>query len=127
MKKGHQEMMWLFLKVSFLITIIGSSSNEGSISAEKVGYQDESFIQNGDRLNLNDRMSKLEVENRQQKQEMAVMKTIIDENRKEMENLNGKVFSLEQFARTKNENSDKIDVLSRPKRPYRLIPAEPPK
>ena len=36
-------------------------------------------------------MSKLEAENRQHKQEMVVMKTTIDENRKEMENLNGRV------------------------------------
>jgi len=122
MKKGRQEIMWLFLKVSLLVAIIGISSKEVSFSAEAAGNQDEPDNQNGDRLNLNERMSKLETENRQQKQEMAVMKTTIDENRKEMENMKGRVSLLEQSKRTENQKSDDIDVLSRPKRPYRLIP-----
>jgi len=63
MKKGHQEMMWLFLKVSFLIAIIGISSNMGSFAAEAAGNQDTSDYQNGDRLNYNERMSNLEAEN----------------------------------------------------------------
>ena len=69
-------MMWLFLKGSLLIAITSISTNEGSFAAENAGNQDESYFRNGDRLNLNDRMSKLEAENRQHKQEMAVMKTI---------------------------------------------------
>ena len=120
-------MMWLFLKVSFLIAIIGISSNEGSFAAEKVGSQDESYFQNRDRLNLNDRMSKLEDENRQQKQEMAVMKATIDENRKEIENLNDRVTTIEQSEKPRNQENDDIAVHSRPKRPFRLIPAEPPR
>ena len=127
MDKGHQEMAWLFLKVSLLITIIGISSNEGSFAAEKAGNQDETYIQNGDRLNLNERMSKLEAENRQQKQEMALIKTTIDENRKEMGYLNGRVSTLEKSETAKNQKSDETEVLSRPKRPYRLIPAKLPR
>ena len=114
-------MMWLFLKVLLLIAIIGISSKEESFSAEAAGDK------NCNRLNLNDRMSKLEAENRQQKQEMAVMKTTIDENRNEMENMNGRVSTLEQSERTENQKSGNIDVLSRPKRPYRLIPVKLPR
>jgi len=127
MDKGHQEMVGLILKVSLLITIIGISSNEGSFAAEKDGNQDESYILNGDRLNMNERMSKLEAENKQQKQEMAVMKTTIDENRKEIGNLNGRVSTLEKSETAKNQKNDETEVLSRPKRPYRLIPAKLPR
>ena len=123
MKKGHQEIVWLFLKISFLVAIIGISSKEVSFSAEAAGNQDEPDYKNGDRLKLNERMSKLETENRQQKQEIAVMKTTIDENRKEMENINGRVSLLEQAERTETQERDQNDLLSRPKRPYRLIPA----
>jgi len=127
MGKGHQEMMWLFLKVSLLIAIIGISSNMGSFAAEAAGNQDTPAYQNGDRLNFNERMSNLEAENRQQRQEMSVMKATIDENRKEMENMNGRVSLLEQSERTENQKSDNIDFLSRPKRPYRLIPDKLPR
>lgn len=122
MKKGHHEMMWLFLKFSLLVAIISISSNKGSIAAETVGNQDESHIQNGDCLKLNDRMSKLEVENRQQKQEMVVMEATIEENRKEMKHLNGRISVLEKSETAKNQKSDEIDVLLRPKRLYRLSP-----
>ena len=127
MKKGRQEIVWLFLKVSLLVAIFGISSKEVSFSAEAAGNQDEPDYKNGDRLNLNERMSKLETENRQQKQEMAVMKTTIDENRKEMENINGRVSLLEQAERTETQERDQNDLLSRPKRPYRLIPAKLPR
>jgi len=127
MKRGHQEMMRLFLKVSFLIVIISISSNEGCFAAEKAGYHDESYFHNRDRLTLNDRMSKFEIENRQQKQEMVVMKATIGENRKEMENLNVRVSTIEQSERPENQENDDIGVHSRPKRPFRLIPAEPPR
>ena len=127
MGKGHQEMMWLFLKVSLLIAIIGISINEGSFAAEAAGNQDTPDYQNGDRLNFNERMSNLEAENLQQRQEMSIMKATIDENRIEMENMNGRVSLLEQSERTENQKSDNIDVLSRPKRPYRLIPDKLPR
>ena len=116
-------MMWLFLKVSLLIGIICISTNEGSFIVEKAGNQDESYIQNDNRLNLNDRMSRLEAENKHQKQEMAAMKATINENRKEMESMNGRVSTLEKIE---NHQSDNIDVLSRSKRPYRLIPVKLP-
>ena len=116
-------MLWLFLKVSLLIAIVCIFTNESTFTVEKAGNQDESYNQNDDRLNLNVRMSKLEAENRQQKQEMAVMKATINENRKEMENMNGRVSTLEK---SENHQSDNIDVLSRSKRPYRLIPVKLP-
>ena len=127
MKKGHQEIVWLFLKISLLVAIIGISSKEVSFSAEAAGNQDEPDYKNGDRLNLNERMSKLETKNRQQKQEMAAMKTTIDENRKEMENMKGRVSLLEQSERTETQERDQNDLLSRPKRPNRLIPAKLPR
>ena len=58
---------------------------------------------------------------------MSIMKATIDENRKEMKNLNGRVSLLEQSERPENQKSDNIDVLSRPKRPYRLIPDKLPR
>ena len=122
MKKGRQEIVWLFLKVSLLVAIFGISSKEVSFSAEAAENQDEPDNQNGDRLNLKERMSKLETENRQQKQELAVMKTTLDENRKEMENMKGRVSLLEQSEGTETQERDQNDLLSRPKRPYRLIP-----
>ena len=99
-----------------MVAIISISSNEGSFSAEAAGNEGTPHNQNGDYLNFNQRMSNLEAENRQQKQEMAVMKTTIDDNRKDMENMNGRVALLEQSERTENQKSNNIDVLSRPKR-----------
>jgi len=125
MEKSHREIIWLFLKV--LVALICITNNEGSFAAEIAGNQDVSDIQNGNHLDLNERMSNLEAENRQQKQEMAVMKTTIDENRKEMENINGRVSMLEKSETAESQKSDDIDVLSRPKRPFRLIPAKFPK
>ena len=114
-------MIFIFLKISLLVAI---SRIVDSFSAETARNQDTSNFQNDNRLNLNDRMSNLEAENMQQKQEMTVMKTKIDENRKEMENLNSRILILEKPETTEAQKSDDIDVFSRSKRPYRLMPAK---
>jgi len=67
--------------------------------------------------NLIDRVLKLKSQNQRQREEMAVMKTIASEDRKEINELKSRVASLEE-SQTETNNQK---VLKRPKRPYRLL------
>ena len=64
-------MMWSLLRTSILFAIISFSHKDDCFAGEAVGDQDAFAYQNGNCLNLNERMPNIEAENRQQKQELS--------------------------------------------------------
>jgi len=92
----HRLLTWCFIfKLSLEITVIEAFRN----------------IQESD-LDLNDRVSKIEAKDRHQDSEMALLKNVLDEERKLVHELTNRVTILEESK----------EISGRPKRPVRLLP-----
>ena len=77
-----------------------------------------------DGLNLHDRVSEIEGQNRQHVKEISLLKTTISEDRKMISQLNGRLSQLEASVNVINTaatNSDE-NIYGRAKRPARLLP-----
>jgi len=73
-------------------------------------------------------MSKIEAENRQQKQELSQMKTKINDNKMKAENLlDTRVSRLEISEKIPPMEVNENEFLTRPKRPFRLVPVHFPR
>ncbi len=74
--------------------------------------------------NLNDRMSQIEGKSQHQEKEIYLLKTTVVEYKRTICQLRGRVSSLESLMLTSNsETYEKL--ISRQKRPYRLLPLQP--
>ncbi len=77
-----------------------------------------------DGLNLHDRVSEIEGQNRQHVKEISLLKTTVSEDRKMISQLNGRLSQLEasvNVINTATTNSDE-NIYGRSKRPARLLP-----
>lgn len=72
----------------------------------------------GNSLNFNDRISKIEAENQYQEREIALLKSLSKEDREVINQLNGRVKQLEAFL----VDDETGNTLEREKRPFRLLP-----
>ena len=72
----------------------------------------------GNSLNFNDRISKIEAENQNLKREIALLKSLSKEDRKVINQLNGRVKQLEAFL----VDDETGNTPEREKRPFRLLP-----
>ena len=110
MGKTKKKIICIFLRFSLLFILLNSNhhceAEEKQLSSPAIST--ESQHSNGEGSNLNDRMTKIEAENRQQKEEMNSLKISAVKDRKTISELSGRVARLE--------------VIGRRKRPYRLLP-----
>ena len=111
MKK--EEIFLLFLWLVLLLDLPSLVNGVENLDVEDLHFNDGP--------NIIERMSKIETENGQQKKEIAGLKTSMDGQTKEIERLNDRA-QLEQFVPISNKKTKAIQVLARPKRPFRLIP-----
>lgn len=112
MKK--EEIFLLFLGLVLLLDLPYLVKGVENLDLDNLHYIDG--------RNIIERMSKIESENGEQKKEIVVLKTTMDGQTKEIEKLKDRVAQLEQFVPINNNKTKAIQVLARPKRPYRLIP-----
>jgi len=80
-----------------------------------------SMVITNDETNLNDRMSQIEAKNQQQEKEILFLKAVVVEDKRDIRHLTLCVSRLESLLATKNSASSE-KLLTRPKRPYRLLP-----
>lgn len=84
------------------------------------------FGANASQFDVSERMSKIEARNRQQGQEISVLKTRAIEDRNEISELRNRVAQLEAAPAHANVTNHDT-VAGRPKRPFRLMPPQLPK
>jgi len=111
MGETKKKAICFFLRFSLLFILLNSNhqceAEEKQLSSPAIST--ESQHSNGEGSNLNDRMTKIEAENRQQKEEINSLKISAVKDRKTISELIGRVGLLEVIER-------------RNKRPYRLLP-----
>ena len=120
MKKDQLETLLFFLKFALVVVL------PFNFRIETEAKEPKEVISTSDWLDLKDRMSKIETDNAQHKNEMSFLKTTIEGDRDAIKELDGRVAQLEALDKNKTASSDDVkEILSkngRQKRPYRLFP-----
>lgn len=91
--------------------------------------KDENVMEsnNGQEIDLNGRMARMEAKSLKQEREIEVLPTLLKEEKKFSKQLSGRISQLEASAIPCSENNDDLLLRQRPKRPYRLLPQNFPK
>lgn len=111
--RTHSKVFNFSLKLAILliqlIASVTSSSNQ--VSTTVVALQRHSY----EEFNLKDRMSEIEAKSQRQENDIALLKAQRVEDKKFINQLSHRVEQLEALVGTEN-------ILSRQKRPFRLVP-----
>ena len=107
----------------FLVTLIGSSTDTAGIPIAKDENKTVETTSDEDK-NLKGRMERIESKSRHHEKEIEVLKTLLEEEKKFSKGLSGRISQLEGSANPSSMEDDQ--PLSRPKRPYRLLPPHAP-
>jgi len=113
MERNHQFICWFLLRLLLICNL--HFRNHFTVQAsesklEELSFTDESHYNK----NLNDRMAQMEA---RQENEISTLKTTVSEDRKRINDLEGRVAVLESSSVITGTTK-----LGRPKRPARLLP-----
>lgn len=121
--RKHSNVICVFHSLfKFLVLVFLHPSNQQLTEAGQViPNQISTDVQlYHDELNLGNRMSAIEAKNRYQEDEIALLKTLRAEDKIVINQLKNRVEQLEKTVANVDSNEK---VLARPKRPFRLAPA----
>ena len=120
MKRCKLETLQLLLKFAL---IVGLPYNFRIHTKAKEHQEDINFSAS---LDVKERMSKIEAENAQNKNEISFLKTTIDEDRDVIKELDAQVAQLEISGKIKaaplDDAKEILSIVKRQKRPFRLVP-----
>jgi len=116
MRKRNPSKVSLLLRLTLLIQFTTGSATSDQVKTTTVQVGSSSYND----LNLSNRMLEIEAKNRHQEGEIALLKTLRVEDKREIIQLRDRVEHLET-SMTKTTGHETI--LERQKRPFRLLPA----
>jgi len=120
-KKGAMTT-WLLCKL-ILVSHLPCTQIRPAEAAEIQTYPNITDIKSDTESNCNDRIAKIEAKGNEQEKEIMKLKTTVVEDREMINFLSERVARLEKSVKTSEAGSD-VAILTRPKRPYRLIPVQ---
>jgi len=79
------------------------------------------FKETNDGSNLNDRLLRIEAKNQKQENEISFLKAVVVEDKNVIRQLTGRISRLESILMANQSSASREKLLTRPKRPFRLV------